>query len=297
MLWLRNLQLKNKQWGDNMRKYALVIFNNEDKIIDRFNLDFVQNPTGNGFQLTLTKLSGDIQDIVTSVKHSKSQIKFTIYQDDYGYKKANILTSWIQKYSPTNFTMALEYYDGNVVKYCEGRVTALTKTELDELGSLPQELTFQQTTPYFQKKENTVLIQKSNTGKAYPYCYPYSYGNNVVENNLVDNPYILEIPLIVKIKGPITNPTISLIDENGDIYTRVKFDNITINNNDILVINSAQMKIYKETNGIQTDFKPEVSPQYDSFLWAKTGKSYLNINTSDTADGFKLTGGWRQYSL
>lgn len=280
-----------------MRKYALVIFNNEDKIIDRFNLDFVQNPTGNGFQLTLSKLSGDIQDIITSVKQSKSQIKFTIYQDDYGYKKANILTNWIQKYAPSKYSMALEYNDGNVVKYCEGRVISLTKTELDEFGSLPQDLIFQQTTPYFQKKENTVLVQKTNTGKSYPFSYPYSYGSNVVENNAVDNPYILEIPLIVKINGPITNPTISLIDENGEIYTRVKFDDVIINGGDTLVINSAQMKIYKETNGIQTDFKPEVSPQYDSFLWAKTGVSYIKVNTSDTAEGFKLIGGWRQYSL
>lgn len=282
-----------------MRKYALVILDSEDKIIDRFNLDFVQNPTGNGFQLSISKITGDIQDVITTVKQSKNQIKFTILQDyEYAYNKASILTHWIQKYSPSKYTMALEYDDGNIVRYCEGRVTSLTKTELDEFSTLQQELTFQQTTPYFVKAENTITIQVSSTGKTHPYTYPYSYGANRVENNEIDNPYILDIPLIVKIQGPISNPTIDLLDENGDSYNRVKFNDITIVSGELLVINSAQMKIYKVMpNGSQIDYKPEVSPQFDSFLWAKSGTSKININTGDTAEGFKLTGGWRQYSL
>ena len=50
-------------------------------------------------------------------------------------------------------------------------------------------------------------------------------------------------------------------------------------------------------NGTQIDYAPEVDPSYDTFLWAKSGISKLSVNTSETADGFKLTGGWRQYTL
>lgn len=281
-----------------MRKYALVVFDNQDKIVDRFNLDIVTNPTGNGFKINLSTISSDIEDIITKVVQAKSTIKFTIQQNNNSYNKANILTHWIQKHSTPNYIMALEYNDGNVVKYCEGRVTSLSKTELDEYKNLAQDLEFTQTTPFFIKKENTITIQISSKGKSYPYTYPYSYGANKVENNEIDNPYIVDIPIIITINGAISNPTIDLLDENGDSYNRVKFDGITIATGEQLVINSAQMKIYKiNSNGTQIDYAPEVDPSYDTFLWAKSGISKLSVNTSETADGFKLTGGWRQYTL
>ena len=281
-----------------MRRYALVVFDNQDKIVDRFNLDIVTNPTGNGFKINLSTISSDIEDIITKVVQAKSTIKFTIQQNNNSYIKSNILTHWIQKYSTPNYIMALEYNDGNVVKYCEGRVTSLSKTELDEYKNLAQDLEFTQTTPFFIKKENTINVQISSKGKSYPYTYPYSYGANKVENNEIDNPYIVDIPIIITINGAISNPMIDLLDENGNSYNRVKFAGITIATGEQLVINSAQMKIYKiNSNGTQIDYAPEVDPSYDTFLWAKSGISKLSVNTSETADGFKLTGGWRQYTL
>lgn len=281
-----------------MRKYALVILDGEDKIIDRFNLDVVTNPTGNGFKLNLSTLSTDIEDIITKVTQQKNVITFTVNQHNSPYSKSAILSNWIQKYSKSDSKMALEYDDGNVVKYCEGKVTGLTKTELDEYRNLAQELQFTQITPFFIKRENIITIQVSAEGKSYPYLYPYSYGANLVENNEIDNPYILDIPLIITIDGAISNPTIDLLDENNDRYNRVYFNGVTITTGEKLIINSAQRKIYKvSTGGTITDFVNQVNPQYDTFLRALSGKSKIQINTADTSTGFKLTGGWRQYTL
>lgn len=280
-----------------MRKYALVILDKYDNIIDRYNLDIITNPTGNGFSLNLSKVSSDIEDIITKVVQAKNKIKFTINQVNNSYLKSNILASWIQKYSTSKYTMALEYDDGNIVRYCEGKVTSLTKTEQDEYKDLAQDLEFTQTTPYFIKRENTITIQVSSVGKQYPFTYPYCYGLNIVENNEIDNPYILDIPLIITIDGAIDNPTIDLLRENGDRYSRVQFSDVTIAQGEQLVINSAQRKIYKIANGVETDYIPEVNPQFDTFLRAESGKTTISINTSDTGDGFKLTGGWRQYTL
>lgn len=281
-----------------MRKYALVIFDNTDQIIDRFNLINVTNPTGNGFRLSLSLLSTDIEDVITKVTEVKQIVKFTINQHQNAYSKANLLSQWIQKYSRPEYTMALEYNDGSIIKYAEGKVITLDKTEQDEFKILPQLLEFQKTTPYFVKKENTITIQVSSVGKKYPYTYPYSYGASVVQNNEIINPYILDIPLIITIEGAITNPTIDLLDDNGNRYTRVKFDEIIVAQGEKLVINSAQKKIFKvNQDGTQTDFVAEVSPLFDTYLRAKTGKSTININTNDSAEGFKLTGSWRQYTL
>ena len=281
-----------------IRSYALVIMDKQDRIIDRFNLDLVTNPTGNGFELELSTIATDIEDIITKVTQKKPTINFTISQVKNSYLQANILANWIQKYSTADIKMFLEYNDTKVIRYCCGKVTKLTKTEKNEYGELAQDLTFTMTTPFFEKKENTITIEISTIGKSYPFKYPYSYGKNIVENNEIDNPYILEIPIIIIINGAIDNPTIDLLDENGNRYSRVQFDGITLAENEQLIINSAQKKIYKvSADGNETDYRPEVNPEFDTYLLAKRGTTTISINTNDTGTGFKLTGGWRQYTL
>lgn len=280
-----------------MRKYALVVLDKFDKIIDRYNLDKVTNPTGNGFKLNLSTISSDIEDIITKVVQAKQIIKCTVIQHNFSYQKANTLAQWIQKYSTPNYNMALEYDDGTIIRYCEGRVVSLTKTEKDEFGVLSQSLEFQQTTPYFIKRENTITIQKTSIGKSYPFKYPYSYGASMVENNEINNPYILEVPLIITIDGGISNPTINLLDVNGDSYNQVKFSDEILLTGEQIVINSAQRKIYKISNGKEIDYSPNVDPSQDTFLKASSGFSSISINSNDATEGFKLTGGWREYTL
>lgn len=281
-----------------IRTYALVIMDKKDEIIDRLNLDLVTNPTGTGFELSLAIISSDIEDIITKVTQIKPKINLQISQIKDGYNQANILANWIQKYSTAESRMFLEYNDTKVIKYCGGKVTKLTKTEKNEYKELPQQMEFTMTTPFFQKRANTITIQMSSVGKKYPYKYPYQYGRNVVENNTIDNPYILDVPLIITINGALINPTVDLLDENGNRYSRVQFEGITIAENEQLIINSAQKKIYKIlTDGTEEDYRPEVNPMFDTYLLAKRGTSSINVNSADAATGFKLTGGWRQYTL
>ena len=281
-----------------IREYALVIMNNQDQIIDRYNLDLVTAPTGNGFQLELSTISTDIEDIITKVVQKKPTINMTVHQVKNGYMQSNVLTNWIQKYSTADSKMFLEYNDTVITTYCGGKVTSLTKTEKDEYKDLAQDLTFTMSTPFFIKRENTITIQVSSIGKKYPFKYPYQYGKNIVENNQINNPYIQDVPITITIDGAIDNPTIDLIDEEGNRYSRVQFDGITIATGETLVINSAQKKIFKiNLDGTQTDYRPEVSPEFDTYLLAHRGITTISINTNDSGEGFKLTGGWRQYTL
>ena len=281
-----------------IRGYALVIMNSQDQITDRFNLDLVTTPTGNGFQLELSTIATDIEDVITKVVQKKPTINMTVHLVKNGYSQSNILTNWIQKYSTADSKMFLEYNDTVITKYCGGKVTSLTKTEKDEYKDLAQDLTFTMSTPFFIKREKTITIQVASIGKKYAFKYPYSYGKNVVENNEIDNPYILDVPVIITIDGAIDNPTIDLLNENGDRYSRVQFDGITIAEGESLIINSAQKKIYKiNTDGSETDFRPEVNPEFDTYLLAHRGTTTISINTNDTSTGFKLTGSWRQYTL
>lgn len=286
-----------------LRSYALVVMDKTDTIIDRFNLDLVTSPSGNGFELQLDTLATDIEDVITNVTQKKIKITMTVLQTGDSYTQANILTNWLQQYSTVDSNLFLEYNDTKVIKYCGGKVTKLAKTERNQQGLLAQQLEFTMTTPFFIKRENTIYIATTPYGKSYPYAYPYSYGSREIMNNNIENVYINKVPIILTITGAIDDPEIKLLDKNGDEYSTVSFvspDNghIYINDGEKLIINSAQRKIYKvATNGEETDFRPKVAPSGDSFLFAKYGESSLIINIENAGEGFTLTGGWRQYTL
>lgn len=282
-----------------MRSYALVVFNDKDEIIDRYNFSYITTPTGNGFKLGISTITSDLEDIITKVVQQKEPIKFTVLHPANAYSSADTLTNWIQAYSRVEYKMALEYDDGNLVRYCEGKVISLSKTEKDEYGVLSQDLQFKAATPYFFKRDNLIDIKISEEGKAYTFSYPYSYGDYIISNNEIINTYILDIPLIITITGAIDNPTIDLLDENGNSYNKVKFTGFSLIDGEQLIINSAQRKIYKvDVNGAVIDYRPNIDPQYDTFLRAKSGTSSISINKVDIASSeFTLTGGWRQYTL
>lgn len=279
-----------------MRKFAFVVFDIDNSIKDRFAVRLVTSPTGLGFKLKLSTIDGDIESVLTKVVQEKQEVKFAVNQVHFGYDKANLLTQWLEKYSGVNQRMAIEYDDGTRKRYCEGRVISLDKTEKDEYDNLVQQLTFLPLTPFFSNIENTIRIQTSAIGKSYPFRYPYSYGRSVMENNEINNPYLLEVPVTVKITGSIFEPTVRLIDESGTTYNRVQFTGVTLLEGQYLIINSAERKIYYYNGSDLMDYTAETDPSYDTFLRAKNGISRLSINLEGSDTG-ELTGSWRQYGL
>lgn len=286
-----------------IRSYALVIMDDEDVIKDRFTLDLVTEPKGNGFELELSTISGDIEDIITNVKQKKPKITMNVVQHQSAYLKSNILAQWIQRYSTTDSNMFLEYNDTNITKYCGGKVTKLSKDERSDGDILVQQLEFTMTTPFFIKRDKKITIKISAKGKSYPYTYPYSYGSQEIKDNEIDNPYLLGVPVNVTITGPIDNPRIILREVEQHYYTdnfrEVSFPNVTIRNGEKLIINSANSKIIKVgIDGTKEDYRPKVDPTGDTFLIAYRGKSELSANiTTAFNDGATLEGGWRQYTL
>lgn len=282
-----------------MRKYSLAVLNNRDEIINEglFNLELVTGASGNGFKLDMSTISSDLEDVITKVVQEKQDIKFTVQQVGESYQKANVLAGWIQRYSSPEYTMVLRYNDGINTRMCVGRVISLTKDEQSHIGVLPQVLTFRQTTPFFLQRRNSLIFKKSAFGKTYPFNYSYSYGSKTFENNVIDNEYLIEIPLILIIEGAITNPKIDLVDENDNSYNAVQIQD-TIYDGEKLIINSAQRKIRKVfADGTEEDWSHMINPAYDTYLKAKSGVSRIYINTDGIGEDFSLSGSWRQYLL
>lgn len=279
-----------------MRKFAFVVFDLENKITERFGLDLITDLSGLGFKLKLSTLEGDIVDTLTRVAQEKQSVGLTINFYHRGYERYTILSQWLQKHSSVESRLALEYSDGVRVRYIEGKVTNLSKAEIDEYDVLSCAATFTPITPFFTNIENTIKIKVSNTGKCYPFRYPYSYGKNVVENNRVENTYIADIPITVKINGGISEPTILLLDETGSEYTRISFPGVNLTDKQYIIINSATRKIWFFDGATLQDFSAKTDPQYDTFLFAQRGISTISINLTPTDTG-ELTGRWRQYGL
>lgn len=280
-----------------MRKFAFVVFDViENTITERFPLDLVTDLSGLGWKLKLSKLEGDVADTLTKVVQEKQSVSIAINFKGRGYEKYSILTQWLQKYSGINNSIALEYNDGTQARYAEGKVTELKKTEKNEFGLLSCAASFTPLTPFFTNVQNTIKFYISKVGKSYPFKYPYSYGKNLIQNNEINNPYISTVPVTVKIEGPIDNPDLNLIDENGESYNHVRFSGKSLSQGQYILINSARHKIWFFDGVKLSDYSAETDPQFDTFLFAKSGLSKLNINIDVTNNG-SLTGSWRQYSL
>lgn len=279
-----------------MRKFAFVVFDIDNSITERFPLDLVTDLSGLGWKLKLSKLEGDVSDTLTKVIQEKQSINITINFHGRGYEKYLILSQWLQKYSGVDNSIALEYDDGTQPRYVEGKVTELKKTELDKFGLLSCAAVFTPLTPFFVNVQNTIKIYLSSVGKSYPFKYPYSYGKNLVENNEINNPYIATVPVTVRIDGPIDNPDINLLDENGESYNHVRFSGKSLSQGQYILINSARHKIWVFDGVKLSDYSAEPDPQFDTFLFAKSGQSKLSINI-DGANNGSLTGSWRQYGL
>ena len=226
----------------------------------------------------------------------KQTVSLTINLIGRGYEKFLILTQWLQKYSFTDKRLALEYNDGAKLRYAEGKVTDVQKTEIDQYNNLSCSAKFTPTTPFFSNIENIIRISYSSKGKSYSFEYPYCYGRNVVENNDIDNPYIAEVPITITVYGSITNPSVSLLNENGDEYCTVKFKDFTMTDGQYLIINSVTKKIWFFDGSELKDWTANTDPSEDTFLLAQSGKSKITVNLEASDTGY-LVGSWRQYTL
>ena len=278
----------------NVRRFALVVFDLENRIIDRYNFNVITEPKGLGFKLKLSLIATDIEDIVTKAVQEKTNVTFKVNHTQQGYNSANILSEFIQKH--TLDRLGIEYYDTTLLRYAEGRVVELRKEEKDEFNVLTQELVFQPTTPFFSNIENVIKIQYSEHGKAYPFKYPYAYGQTVVENNEINNNYINDVPLTIVINGSIAQPMIDLQDASGNMYARVSLPTVTINEGQYLIINTPEAKIWFWNGAEFIDYTNLTDPAFDTFLKARRGISHIFVNLQVTDTG-SLTGSWRQYRL
>lgn len=278
-----------------MRQFNFVVLDESDLIVDRYNLNYVTNISGLGYELNLSTIETDIKDYITKIIQTKRNISLTIIHTDK-YRGQSNLTKWLQ--SNYNKTICLEYVNEVETLYCEGMVINNSFSEVSQYKVLDNNIIFKPITPFFKRFENKILIQRSSEGKKYPLAYPYCYGLNRTLNNEINNTYFTDVPVIITIYGTITNPHIILTDSENNIYNEILFDDLFIDEGESLIINSAQRKIwFDDGSGNLVDYYNQLDDAYDSYLRAKPNDTTaVNVNL-DVNDSGYLIGSWRQYTL
>ena len=284
----------------NIRKFALVIVDDFDKEIDRFNLDYADTPRNLGFEMEFTTLESRLTTYFTSAREKKLATTLNLnFLPPNAYNKANEFKRFVQR--NLNKRMIFEYNDTSTeIKNWEGKVQKFGQDELNNYKTLVCPISFLPATPKYIRKDNVITIRTASNGKFYPFKYPYSYGRNTVENNTINNEYFDEIPLRVTIYGSMLNPQISLQDaDTGEIYSTVRFENLYVDENEELIIDAIQSKVLIKRNGEINSAYDYLSKNasLDSFLFAKANATSKVVIALNPFESGYLKASYRQYTL
>lgn len=283
----------------NIRTFALVVVDDFDNEIDRFDLNYAESPKNLGFEIQFTTLESRLTTYITGAKEKKLPTTLTLnFLPPNAYQKAMLFKGFVQKYM--NSRTVLEYNDTIQTKYIEGKIQKFGQEELLDWGGLVCPVSFLPSTPKYIKKNNTVNIIPSVEGKSYPFDYPYSYGEGIVENDIIDNTYFDEIPLRVTLHGVMSNPQVSLQNvSSGEVYSIVRFEGLYLSKDEHIVIDAIRSKILLYRYGTYISGYDYISKRadLDSFLYAKGNTVSRLITNLDPKENGYLTASYHQYTL
>lgn len=286
--------------NNDIRAFSILVIDDFDREIDRFNLDYVESPKNLGFEMEFTTLETRLTTYFTSAREKKIATTLNVnFLPPMAYNKLNAFKSFIQKHM--NDRVVFEYNDTTgLLKHWEGKIQKLGQEELTDWQGLVCPISFLPGTPKYIYKDNVITIKYGSIGKSYPYSYPYSYGRTLVQNNEIANTYFDEIPLRVTLYGAVTNPVLYLSNkETNEVYSTIRFNGLVVGENEHLIIDAIQSKVLLYRDGKYTSAYDylDKSPDCDSFLFAKENITSQITTNLDPAESGYLKASYRQYTL
>lgn len=258
-------------------------------------MDFSLFPSGLGFKQQVDVVEGDTIDYVLNQAIKKKNIKITLLWKGSGaYFKYKSFLNWLSQYNDLEkYRIRFSYVLAEVRRFVDLAVVDFELKGRDDL-MVSAELTAQPLSPFYEEAISTIMVNNTNRGKIYNYVYPYFYGGGAYSSsNVIENGYLKPIPLKVTLRGPMENPFVSISEVNadgttGDVYGKVQFNlGLSLAKNESIVIDAFNNRIYKETVNTSTgartveDLFYSVDKSYDSFLFAKSGRSKIAASLED----------------
>ena len=256
---------------------------------DSPSFDFLEFPSGLGFQQEVSVVEGDTVDYILRQQFKKKKISITLsFNGENANTKSKSFVDWISKYiNLDKYRIRFSYIVNNVRRWVD------------------VQLTLQPLTPWYETGTISFTITATNTAaKIYPYSYPYKYGGGAYSGeNVIRNGYLKDMPLKIVFHGSYSAPFVGLrhitTDANGDAvvdtssYAEVRtMEGTNIGANETLVIDALSNRIYKTTKNEDTgvvtrsDMFNSVDKNYNSFLFADTGDSRVVVSEGSSANSY-----------
>lgn len=273
---------------------------------DSPSFDFLEFPSGLGFQQEVTVVEGDTVDYILRQQFKKKKISITLsFNGENANTKSKTFVDWISKYiNLDKYRIRFSYIVNNIRRFVEIAVTNWEPKESDGRW-VDVALTLQPLTPWYETGTISFTITATNTAaKIYPYAYPYKYGGGSYSGeNIIRNGYLKDMPLKIVFHGSYSAPFVGLrhitTDANGDTvvdtsnYAEVRtMEGTNIGANETLVIDALSNRIYKTTKNEDTgvvtrfDMFNSVDKNYNSFLFADSGDSRVVVSEGSSANSY-----------
>lgn len=192
-------------------------------------------------------------------KVPQGTISFSIvFQNGYiGY------SNFLKFIRESSSELRLFYKVNNETKYMTVAFKSITKTQL-ESGSIKSELTLDKMSLWLNKVNYSIKINKDESGKRFPYSYPFVYSSSFNGEILVENNGEYKAPLYICIIGAVNNPEVEILKDE-QVVSKLR-----------LLVVSSNCTI--EVNSVLTD-------QYMKMTEGNTGKNIYSLQDF-TCDNF-----------
>lgn len=278
-----------------MRKFKLLAYNDDRVLLAEYLFPETTNPSGLGFKQKIETIQTSTVDYVALQQIEKSDIKLSLnFVDPGATQNMNIFRAWLGRYIKRK--NVLYYDDGNVERWIDVGVREFDISE-KEAGVHPVNLTLKTLSPWYQMKSKMFIVTVGTASKTYPYAYPYAYGGGILNDAAFENSFFENIPLKVRIYGPVVDPFVSL-RFNGTIYNTVSFNGKTLAEGEILEIDALSSRILfytSEDDDAPEDYYNELDKTHDTFLYAVPGENEVVANLDQNEPDAKIVISYVQY--
>ena len=199
---------------------------------------FFNAPMGLGYGVDITTLRLGNSNLITSEEYNLGSVTgevFFLDRRETAYQRYLEFAQFLYErpitlhYTPPN---TQESYS------CQVRVTSVEKGDMGADHILRIPITMYRQTMWYSDTEHTIeAMNVSLEGKMYPLARPYHYGLISINNVPLFNAGVAEAPLKIEIDGEVTDPQVSIYDNNNVRYGVAKllgsYDYVMINSDEL----------------------------------------------------------------
>ena len=236
---------------------------------DSFHNCAIEELDGLGFEFEIDYEEFDGKFVETKRKIPQNQLDLTlIFFDGYiGF------TRW-RDYVTKSKELRLFYETNAGKKYCYINVVSSSKAQ-KEAGILRSEIKIDYLSLWLVNKSASIIVERSNEGKTYPYSYPYDYAVSYNGKVTVTNNCSRDVPLKITMVGNLFKPRI--IVRQNEIQVCAMRLLIDERESPLIEVNAEPTNQYikKVLDGVETDIYSEQDFSYENFLFIPPGTSEI----------------------